>query len=143
MPLILKHPNSNANYGAPKDWNAERDGECMTVPVIQTGAIIVMHIGFDPNELAALSSGGSLQLAFIGLDRLPVMNFRITEEGWPNQRYDEQGDVIEQDDTVCVDRSLLQAAVNEIKEWKVDKDGDDQVYLNLKAILKRNYALQT
>lgn len=38
-------------------------------------------------------------------------------------------------DLVCVDRALLEAAVNELAEWKVAKGGDDQVYSNLKAIL--------
>lgn len=41
------------------------------------------------------------------------------------------------DDAECVivDRSLLEAACKELRTWKVDKGGDDQVVLNLEAAL--------
>lgn len=38
-------------------------------------------------------------------------------------------------DSVNVDRSLLQAAISEIRAWKVAKGGDDQVVLNLEAAI--------
>lgn len=41
------------------------------------------------------------------------------------------------DPEVPVTRSLLQAAVAEIRGWKVAKGGDDQVVLNLESILAR------
>lgn len=41
-------------------------------------------------------------------------------------------------DYVSVDRTLLAAAVREIREWKVDKGGDDQVVLNLECLLTTN-----
>jgi hypothetical protein len=39
------------------------------------------------------------------------------------------------DPSILVTRSLLQAAINEIRAWKVEKGGDDQVFLNLQAAL--------
>lgn len=38
---------------------------------------------------------------------------------------------------VLMDRSLVEAACSELREWKVDKGGDDQVVLNLEARLER------
>lgn len=45
-------------------------------------------------------------------------------------------DGVEQEDSVSVDRSLLDAACRELRAWKVDKGGDDQVVLNLEATLR-------
>lgn len=36
---------------------------------------------------------------------------------------------------IPITRSLLEAACKELREWKVDKGGDDQVVLNLEAAL--------
>lgn len=44
----------------------------------------------------------------------------------------------EQPGTVEIDTSLLLAAINEIREWKVDKGGDDQVVLNLEAAIRNS-----
>lgn len=38
-------------------------------------------------------------------------------------------------DTVTIERSLLEAAIAEIRAWKVQKGGDDQVALNLEAAI--------
>lgn len=38
---------------------------------------------------------------------------------------------------IPITRSLLEAAVREIREWKVEKGGDDQVLLNLEAAIAR------
>jgi hypothetical protein len=40
------------------------------------------------------------------------------------------------DPEIPVTRSLLEAAVNELREWKVDRGGDDQVMRNLSAAIK-------
>lgn len=39
---------------------------------------------------------------------------------------------------VSVDRSLLEVAISEIREWKVNKGGDDQVLLNLESGLRKH-----
>lgn len=44
-------------------------------------------------------------------------------------------DHVDGSETVAIDRSLLEAAIAEIRGWKVAKGGDDQVVLNLEAAL--------
>jgi hypothetical protein len=96
MPIILKHPNSNANYGAPKDWNEELNGPCATLPAIHFKNCNVIHLGFTADEIAILAAGGSFQLA-IWQDTMPVLTPSVEE--WPNQRYDDDGHVISVDDS--------------------------------------------
>lgn len=61
---------------------------------------------------------------------------------WDTTDYEEMGRYLSDErfggaaETVSVDRSLLQAAINEIRKWKVEKGGDDQVVLNLEASMR-------
>lgn len=94
--LILKHPNANRSWGAPKNWNEERDGPCSTLPTIgdgvtaHTDTMQIMHFAFTRDELAILAGGGSLQLA-IHTPIMPVVSFEAVE--WPGQQYDDDGHV--------------------------------------------------
>lgn len=95
--LILTHPNANRKWGAPRNWNEERDGPCATVPTIgdgvtqDTDTMQIMHIAFAPDELATLMRGGSLQIA-LQVHQLPVLSIEAVK--WPHQQYDENGNII-------------------------------------------------
>lgn len=47
---------------------------------------------------------------------------------------------IEPKTIIVIDRSLLEAACRELRTWKVDKGGDDQVVVNLEAALSQPQA---
>jgi hypothetical protein len=50
----------------------------------------------------------------------------------------ERADLTDMEENIIIDRSILEAACREIREWKVDKGGDDQVVLNIEATLRRS-----
>ena len=98
MPIILKHPNANRDYGAPKDWNEERDGPCASLPAIHRPGCNMIHLAFTPEEIEALRNGGSFQLA-IWQDVMPVLSPDVTT--WPGVAFDNEGNQlppVEKDD---------------------------------------------
>ncbi len=62
--------------GAPKDWNAERDGACSGLPVkrvIEAGCPVYISAWIPtPDELAALANGAHVHLYVWGAQHPPV-----------------------------------------------------------------------
>lgn len=62
--------------GAPKDWNAERDGACGGLPVrreIEAGCPVWVSAWIPtPDELAALANGAQVNLYVWGVQHPPV-----------------------------------------------------------------------
>lgn len=92
--LILGHPMTNAHHGAPKNWDAERDGPCETLPTItvrDADNVPILHASFwqpDPSEMDLLLKGGALEL-HIAAPVHPVVSLRVN--AWPGVRHDENG----------------------------------------------------
>ena len=109
--LILGHPMTNAHHGAPKNWDAERDGPCETLPTISVehnGGVV--HASFwqpDPAELELLNRGGALELHVLQPAH-PVVSLRVN--AWPGVRHDENG------------VAVVQEAVPAIPDWRDMKD---------------------
>lgn len=70
------------------------------------------------------------KLPQVAKDELAQIMRNIAEDLSPAARTAES-----YDPEISVTCSLLQAAVNELREWKVGKGGDDQVVLNLEAAM--------
>lgn len=71
-----KIEGATRTLGAPKDWNAERDGECGSLDILDqsAGGVNMMHSVWKPTpeELAALSAGGEVRLTVFGEVHPPV-----------------------------------------------------------------------
>jgi hypothetical protein len=86
----------------------------------------------EPPDSRAVSDGFvAMSAVQCGLVSQEVLNCLRKELGESVERLPEGPS-----DQVSVDRSLLEAACREIRQWKVDKGGDDQVVLNLEATLR-------
>jgi len=63
----LRHPKTNAELGKPADWNDERDGPCLGLPVVRshdTDGMPCMDSYWRPTpvEMKALQDGGAVNL---------------------------------------------------------------------------------
>lgn len=72
-------PGANRWLGAPEDWNAEQrtqHGECATLPVLDTGALLQSAWMPEPEELAALNRGLPVLLTIYGRSH-PVVSLAV------------------------------------------------------------------
>lgn len=71
-----RHPSNNVQLGKSKDWDADKHGECMTLPVTRIqddkGVILQSHWTPTPEELALLNTGGTVCLHLHGPGHPPV-----------------------------------------------------------------------
>lgn len=81
----LRHPKTNAELGKPAGWDEERDGPCLTLPVvrsIQDGKMC--HDSFwrpTPIELKALQDGGAVNLRIFSTEHPVVWVGTIDRRG--------------------------------------------------------------
>jgi hypothetical protein len=70
-PIKTKH--TNIMYGAPAGWDAERDGECVALPVAKD-AQGVMHSFWQPTEtdIANILAGMPIRLSVFSSSHPPV-----------------------------------------------------------------------
>jgi len=68
---VERIPGATRNFGAPKDWNPERDGPCGVLPIRDEACDRGMHWMVSqykpsPEDLAVLNAGGSIRLGING-----------------------------------------------------------------------------
>lgn len=72
----IRFEGVNLNYGPPKNWDAEKNGECLTLPVMQTrerGLPLVISVWKPTDEeRAAIAAGANIVLSCVGTQP-PVM----------------------------------------------------------------------
>ena len=71
-PVII--PNHTRALGAPRDWDAERDGECgvLVIRDAPCGAMLSHWLPTD-DEMTALLEGAAIELSVFGRNHPPVM----------------------------------------------------------------------
>lgn len=74
MMLPIRTPQCNAMLGAPVDWDDEKDGECVALPIYRDAATQTMHSFWQPNEqeIANILAGVPIRLTIIGSAHPPV-----------------------------------------------------------------------
>lgn len=61
-----KLEGANLSLGAPENWNAEKFGECVALPVLDNGVTLQSIWIPDAEELAALNAGQPVLLTIYG-----------------------------------------------------------------------------
>ena len=69
---------ATTTLGAPRDWDEERDGKCMDLPIRQeviNGSLPALTSAWlpTPEELAKLNAGAPVLLRIIAMSHPPVM----------------------------------------------------------------------
>lgn len=60
------------NVPEPKNWNAEKHGECATIEAHRDEDGFTVTLEFEPGEFAALLMGGTVKLKIFGASFPPV-----------------------------------------------------------------------
>lgn len=75
----VRHPTTNIELGKPKDWNEERQGQCMMLPATVSFAqhnedppMFETYWEPTPEEIAMLEVGGKVRLVVYGAKHPPV-----------------------------------------------------------------------
>lgn len=78
----IRFPGVNVNYGAPIDWNEERDGPCGVLPVLrgiepETGLLTCTSVWeLTPEERLAVAAGANIALNVVGVQ--PPVSLFVT-----------------------------------------------------------------
>lgn len=76
----VRFPGYNINYGAPRNWNPERDGPCGVLPVLEEGR---NHISvWKPNdeERAKIAAGANIAVNCVGV-QIPIAVLITSSDG--------------------------------------------------------------
>lgn len=72
----IPFPEQNKIYTAPKNWDAEKDGPCGDLPVLQENGSITSCYEFDDDDIADIRIGRKLYFT-IYTDVQPVVSWQI------------------------------------------------------------------
>lgn len=76
MPIPIRIMNATRTLGAPPDWDEERNGPCVGLPIrdedFNGTPAMVSAWELTPEELAALQGGAKLELTIVGQGHPPV-----------------------------------------------------------------------
>lgn len=70
--LPEKIPGANCNLGAPRGWNEQAHGECVTIEARRYGNVFETLWRPSPDEVATLLNGGTVKLSVFGQGFPPV-----------------------------------------------------------------------
>lgn len=79
---ILNTKHTNANLGAPADWDEEKHGKCLTLPCLRNDDTNTFSSFWRPSkeDLAILNEGGCLMLTVVSSSHPPVGVFAVDKK---------------------------------------------------------------
>jgi hypothetical protein len=69
---------TNVVFGPPKDWDEEKNGKCLDLPVVVQNGTITSFWELELEDLQALARGGKLMLQIAG-NSMPAVSLCIAE----------------------------------------------------------------
>lgn len=71
---------ANKIYGPPLNWDRERDGECLRLPVMEAAGVCLSAWKPSEQELAQLAAGGAIVLQVYGVQPPVALSVQTVEE---------------------------------------------------------------
>lgn len=68
----FRHPTTNTTLEAPDDWDVEANGECIGLPITQSGSTMFSFWRPTWRERLRLLFGGHIRLGVVGRGHPPV-----------------------------------------------------------------------
>ena len=79
---ILDTKHTNANLGAPLDWDEDKNGKCLTLPCHRDNVSNTFNSFWKPSkeDLKTLNEGGCLMLSVVSSSHPPVGVFAVDKK---------------------------------------------------------------